>query len=178
MANHVNRQIKVISTVTTQACDHSLPSQSLHPRRIARHGQSACRCLAIPAYLTTTERPPQCKCPPLTTLEHSQRRRGGALWPQSPITTAPPAAAPWFSPTARCWMLRDSVTALEINPLLATCHALDGSFFLYCAVWSSKNPCVIFLWNLWKHVSSFKTTDIFTLRYEWMKCSFRIKMHF
>lgn len=64
---------------------------------------------------------------------------GRLLWLQTPITTPPQPLHPDPQTPTRCWMLRDSVAALAINPLLATFHVMGGSFSLYCAVWSSKN---------------------------------------
>lgn len=90
---------------------------------------------------------------------------GEAIQSTNPNNNPSPAATP-----PRCWMLRDSVAALAINPLLATCHLLGGSFSLYCAVWSSRTSCVIVLVEECKHVCLFKTTDVVSLRYEWMKC--------
>lgn len=44
----------------------------------------------------------------------------------------------------RCWMLRDSVAALAINPLLATCHVLGGRFLVLRGM-IVKTSCVIVL---------------------------------
>lgn len=53
------------------------------------------------------------------------------------VLTANPSNNPSrYSPVLfpRCWMLRDSVTALAINPLLETSHVLGGRFLVLCGM--------------------------------------------
>ncbi|KAM7406149.1 hypothetical protein PAMP_000547 [Pampus punctatissimus] len=68
---------------------------------------------------------------------------GEAVLTANPNNNTPPSCyTPVFFP--KCWILRDSVAALVINPLLATCHVLGGRFLVLCGM-IIKTSCVIVL---------------------------------
>lgn len=87
---------------------------------------------------------------------------------QTPVMSPPPAAP---RPRAGC---SDSVAALAINSLQATCPTLAIRFSLCCAVWSCHR-----LGRRSEAVSArSRATDVVSLRYEEMKCWFRIWLNY
>lgn len=154
MVSHHDPSELLISMITP-GCTHSLPP--VPPWTFSRF-QSRYRHLC---------------CPPPTVLHTSSTNYTKALTKtmgEAALTSKPnnDARPSHYNPDSHHQMLdAQRLSCRTCNQPLAACNPLGDSFSLYCAVWSSKPHVSL---SLCEHVRSFKTTDVVSLRHEWMKC--------